>query len=118
MSARFLFTWYAVVRRGTQLRAFLEYMAKHSSNFGRAPDPSGDRGYTLLMVPWGDGGVCRLLFDVHQALSLSPCAVTVQRAPSHNRWGVSETTLPLRRHKGGRWTVRLISRHHVLQGGF
>ena len=24
----------------------------------------------------------------------------------------------LRRHKGGRWTVRLISRHHVLQGGF
>ena len=24
----------------------------------------------------------------------------------------------LRRHKGGRWTVRLISRHQVLQGGF
>ena len=24
----------------------------------------------------------------------------------------------LRRHKGGRWTVRLTSRHHVLQGGF
>ena len=64
-----------------------------------------------------DGGVCRLLYDVHQTLSLGPCAATVQRAPSHNRWGVSETTL-LRRHKGGRWTVRLISRHQVLQGGF
>ena len=24
----------------------------------------------------------------------APCAATVQRAPSHNRWGVSETTLP------------------------
>ena len=24
----------------------------------------------------------------------------------------------LRRHKGGRWTIRLTSRHHVLQGGF
>ena len=94
MLARFLFTWYAVVRRDTQLRAFLVYMAKHSLNFGRAPDPSGDRGDMPLMVPWGDGGVCRLTYDVHQTLSLGPCAATVQRAPSHNRWGVSETTLP------------------------
>ena len=39
MLARFLFMWYAVVR----VRAFLEYMVKHSSNFGRAPDSSGDR---------------------------------------------------------------------------
>ena len=35
--------WYAVVR-SSRVRAFLEYMAKHSLNFGRAPDPSGDRG--------------------------------------------------------------------------
>ena len=41
-----------------------------------------------------DGGVCGLLYDVQQTLSLGPCAATVQRAPSHNRWGVSETTLP------------------------
>ena len=32
--------WYAVHGYGL----FLEYMAKHSLNFGRAPDPSGDRG--------------------------------------------------------------------------
>ena len=32
--------------------------------------------------------------SLHQTLSLCPCAATVQRAPSHNRWGVSETTLP------------------------
>ena len=32
--------------------------------------------------------------SLHQTLSLCPCAATVQRAPSHNRWRVSETTLP------------------------
>ena len=66
--ARFLFMWYAVVR-SSRVRAFLEYMAKHSLNFGRAPGPSGDRGDVPLKVPWGDGGVCRLMYDVHQTLS-------------------------------------------------
>ena len=46
-----------------------------------------------------DGGVCSLLYDVHQTLSFAPCAATVQRAPGHNRWGVSETTLPAKTQK-------------------
>ena len=83
-----------MVRRGTQLRAFLEYMAKHSLNFGRAPDPSGDRGDMLLIVPWGDGGVCRLLCAVHKTLSLGPCTVSVNGVAGHIRWGVVERRLP------------------------
>ena len=37
--------WYAVVR-SSRVQTFLEYMAKYSLNFGRAPDPSRDRGGT------------------------------------------------------------------------
>ena len=41
-----------------------------------------------------DGWVCRLLCAVHQTLSLGPCAVSVNGAAGHNRWGVVEKWLP------------------------
>ena len=69
----------------------------------------------------GDGDVC--------ASSLPPLAayiryfplVPVQRQSSELRAttvGECRRRYSLRRHKGGRWTVCLTSRHHVLQGGF
>ena len=67
MLARFLFTWCAVLRRGTQLRAFLVYMAKLSLNFGRAPDPPGIEEMCPSWFHGAMAGSCRLLYDVHQA---------------------------------------------------
>ena len=61
--------WYAVVR-SSRVRAFLEYMAKHSLNFREEP-----------LIPLGiegDGWVCRLLYAVYQMLSLGPSTVTVR----------------------------------------
>ena len=59
---------YAARRYG--LHVFLEYVAMVVLNFVWAPDPSGDGGDVHLTVPWGDGGVCRLLYDVYQMMSL------------------------------------------------
>ena len=51
----------------------------------------GSRGY----APMGaHGWVCRLLYAVHQMLSLVPCTGTVSGAAGHNRWGVVERRLP------------------------
>ena len=47
-----------------------------------------------------------------------PCTAMVQRAPGHNRWGVSETTLPVKTQGRTLDCPFLISVHHVLlQGG-
>ena len=80
---------------GRVLFGTLAYIRGISTGTGTRFLPRG-RGDTPR---WGaDGGVCRLLYDVQQTFSLGPCAATVQRAPSHNRWGVSETTLPAKTH--------------------
>ena len=68
----------------------------------------------------GDGDVC--------ASSLPPLAACIRYFPlvpvQPQSSELPATTVAecrrrhsLRRHKGGRWTVRLTSRHHVLQGG-
>ena len=64
-----------------------------------------------------DGGVCRLLYDVHQTLSLGPVQRQSNELPA-TTVGECRRRHSLRRHKGGRWTVRLTSRPRVLQGGF
>ena len=72
------------------LHVFTEFAFIDTWNFAKAPSSlRGAEGrwrcLRLLVASFG---------SIHQILSLGPCAATVQRAPSHNRWGVSETTLP------------------------
>ena len=107
--------WYAVVRLGTQFTGtgFPQYMAKHPLNFGRAPDPSGDRGDMPVMVPWCDGGVCRPMSNAHQTLSLFPLYSDSPLSSRPQPKGVTETSL-LARTQGRTF---FIFRHHVLQGG-
>ena len=62
------------------------------------------------MVPRGDGGVCRVLYDVHQMLSFGPCTDAIHGAPGHNRSGVAETPLPVKSQ--GRNVDRLLSSRH------
>ena len=74
------------------LHVFTEFAFMDTWNFAKAP--SSHRGAEgrwrcrRLLVAFSGG--------LQQTLSLGPCAATVQRAPSHNRWGVSETTLPVK----------------------
>ena len=93
--------WYAVVR-SSRVRAFLEYMAKHSLNFGRAPDPSGDRGGTPRWGLMAGSVAC-----CAQCIRCSPL-VPVQRQSTElpaTTVGESSRGGSLRRHKGGLWTV-------------
>ena len=59
------------------------------------------------MVLWGDGGVRRLRYDVHQALSFSSLYIELP-ATTVGEWWRRHS---LRRHKGGLWLVPLTSRH-------
>ena len=73
------------------LHVFTEFAFIDTWNFAKAP--------SSLRGAEGRWRCRRLLVafsgSLQQTLSLCPCAATVvQRAPSHNRWGVSETTLP------------------------
>ena len=52
------------------VHVFVEFMAIDLLKFARAPGPSGDRGDMPLMAHGADGGACRLLYAVHQMLSL------------------------------------------------
>ena len=56
----------------------------------------GSRGYAPHGYIGADGGVCRLLHAVHQTFSLAPCTAMVHGAPGDNRWGVAETSLPVK----------------------
>ena len=61
--------------------------------FRKAPGLSGGRG------EMDNGGrfvrsSCPPVMTYVRHFPFAPCAATVQRAPGHNRWGVSETTLP------------------------
>ena len=80
--------WDAVVR------AFFEYVAIDTLTLLSAPVPSGIEGVRPSWLLGAVGGVCRLLYAVHQTLSLGPCTVAARGAPGHNRWGVAETPLP------------------------
>ena len=113
-----------VVRRGTSWYAVHGYAlssstwAKHSLNFGRAPDFSGDRVCTPLLVPWSDGGVCRLLYDVHQTLSL--CSL-YSDSPLSSRPQPRESDGDVTPRKDTREDFGLSflrSGHRVLQGVF
>ena len=72
------------------LHVFTEFAFIDTWNFAKAP--------SSLRGAEGRWRCLRLLVasfvSIHQTLSLGSCAATVQRAPGHNRWGVSETTLP------------------------
>ena len=99
-----LFVWL----RRLWVHAVFKYMAKFSLNCAKAP--SSHRGAEgrwrclRLLVAFSGG--------LQQTLSLGPCAATVTTVVECRR------RHSLRRHKGGRWTVRLTSCHHVSQGGF
>ena len=77
----FVFLW---------VHVFFEHMALDLLKYTRAPGPFLDR---KGMAPHGCM-VCRLMYAVHQTLSLGPGTVTVSGAACHNRWGVAETPLP------------------------
>ena len=66
--AAWVVQYFAIVRRAVPV--LLEFVYWLFLNYGSAPDPSGDRGDKPLMVPWGVGVVCRLLYDVFQMMSL------------------------------------------------
>ena len=72
------------------LHVFTVFAFIDTWNFAKAPSSlrgaEGRWRCRRLLVAFSGG--------LQQTLSLGPCAATVQRAPSHNRWGVSETTLP------------------------
>ena len=100
------------------VRVFLKYVAMDPLEFARAPGPFGDRGGMPSWRHGADGGVCRLLYAVHQILSLGLCTVAARGAPSHNRWGVVERRLPVKTQERNAGCI-LTSRHQVLlQGGF
>ena len=100
--------WYAVRRYG--LHVFLECMAMVVLKFVTAPDPCGDRGDIVLMVPWGDGGVCRLLYDVCQIMSLRSLYRCGPRSSGPQpKWSVAETPLPAKSHG------RNVDRFHLPQ---
>ena len=55
---------------------FIEYVAIDPLKYARVSGPFGDR---QTNAPHGaDGGVCRLLYAVHQAFTLGLCAATVK----------------------------------------
>ena len=83
--------WYAVVR-SSRVRVFLEYLAIDALKYSRAPDLARDRGGTPQWGLMAGSAACCTTYVRH--FPFAPCAATVQRAPSHNRWRVSETTLP------------------------
>ena len=68
----------------------------------------------------GDGDVCASSLPHLVAYNRHFPLVPVQRQSNELPATVGECRRgpSLRRHKGGRWTVPLTSRHHVLQGGF
>ena len=53
-----------------RVHVFLEYLATDALKYSRAPDPARGRGDTPRWGLMADGGVCRLLYDVYQTLSL------------------------------------------------
>ena len=59
------------------VHVFVEYMALDLLKYTRAPGPFGDRGVCPSWLHGADGGVCRLIYAVHQTLSLGPGTVTV-----------------------------------------
>ena len=71
-----------------RVHVFTEFAYTDAWNYAKAPSSHrGAEGRCLRLLVAFSGGL-------QQTLSLGPCAVTVQRAPGHNRWGVSETILP------------------------
>ena len=70
------------------------------------------------MVLWGDGGVCRLMYVVHQTLSL--CSL-YSGSPLSSQPQLRESDGDVAPRKDTREDFGLhffIFRHHVLQGGF
>ena len=113
----------SAVCRGTQLHAgcgmgtcFLRVHGQAHLELRKRPWP--------LRRPRGDGNGGR--FVRSPCLPVTPYTrhcplVPVQRQSIElpaTTVGECRRRHSLRRHKGGRWTVRLTSRHHVLQGGF
>ena len=47
-----------------------ERLGDRALELHKGPGPSGDRGSMRLMMPWGRWRVCRLLYDVHQMMSI------------------------------------------------
>ena len=70
-------------------------------NFGSAIGLSGGRGEMAMAVASSArlaflrGAVCASTLYI-RCCPFVPCTATVHRAPGHNRWGVSETTLPVK----------------------
>ena len=95
------------------LHVFTEFAFIDTWNFARAP--SSHRGAEGRWRCW------RLLVAfsgcLQQTLSLVPVQRQSNQLPATTA-GECRRRHSLRRHKGGRWTVRLTSRHHVSQGGF
>ena len=69
--------------------------------FARAPGLSGGRGEMAMAVAssarlaFFRGEVCASTLYT-RCCPFVPCTATVHRAPGHHRWGVSETTLPVK----------------------
>ena len=98
-----------------RVRVFLEYLAIDALKYSRAPDLARGRGDTPRWGLMAGSAACCTTYIRHFPL------VPVQRQSNElpaTTVGECRRRHSLRRHKGGRWTVRLISRHQVLQGGF
>ena len=98
-----------------RVHVFLEYLAIDALEYSRAPDLARGRGDTPRWGLMAGSAACCTTYNRHFPL------VPVQRQSNElpaTTVGECRRRHSLRRHKGGRWTVRLTSRHRVLQGGF
>ena len=70
---------YVVLRLACVLlwvHVFVEYMAIDPKKKEESLIPSGIEGICPSWLLGADGGVCRLLYAVHQTFSLGPCTAT------------------------------------------
>ena len=69
-------------------------------NFASAPGPFGGRwqwrSLRPLALPSFVARSAPVTCRTPDPFPFGPCTATIQRAPGHNRWGVSETTLPVK----------------------
>ena len=98
------------------VRVFLEFVHWDTLMFAIAPGLSGGRGEMAMAVA-SPARRALFLHSTPDAVPLVPVQLQSMELPATTvgEWWRHHS---LRRHKGGPWTVRIISCRHVLQGGF